>query len=75
MTKYEMTTKDSSTLEVCWEESRKKVILMAQANQLVTEGSALAAWGTPNPSNNNQPRKKRPWCVHYWKPGHTKDMC
>ncbi|RVW69271.1 hypothetical protein CK203_061361 [Vitis vinifera] len=50
-------------------------MLGAQTNQPITECSALAARGPPNPSNNNQPRKIRPWCDHCQKPGHTKDTC
>ena len=63
MTKYRMATKDSSTLEMRWEESRKKVLLGAQTNQPITEGSALMAQGPPNPSNENQLRKRRLWYV------------
>ena len=50
-------------------------MLGAQTNQLVTEGWSLAALGPPNPSNDNQLIKMRPWCDDCWKLGHTKDTC
>ncbi|GAV80883.1 hypothetical protein CFOL_v3_24342, partial [Cephalotus follicularis] len=57
------------------EESRNKVMMGSRTNQPTTEGSTLAVRCPPYATNDNQPRKGRPWCDHCRKPGHTKDTC
>lgn len=56
--------------EVHREKSRKKVMLGEYPAVPITENSALVARGIqPNSSDNRQ--KRRPWCDHCRKTGHT----
>ncbi|KAK2659888.1 hypothetical protein Ddye_006421 [Dipteronia dyeriana] len=44
----------------------------AKGDTHAAEGSALAVH---NSQNDSRPRKARPWCDHYKRPGHVKEKC
>lgn len=59
------------------EESKgKKVTMSSQHPSPTLKGSALAAYGSrlQNLQDTHPQKKGRPWCDHYAKHGHTKDM-
>ena len=58
--------------EVQREESRKKLMMTDNHTTSAVEGSTLY---THNCSQNNKPRKGRPWCDHCKKLGHMKETC
>ena len=58
--------------EVQREESRKKLMMTDNHTTSAVEGSTLY---THNCSQNNKPRKGRPWCDHCKKLGHMNETC
>lgn len=58
------------------EENMKKVMLGESPTiPTINNASALAARGVQNTSNDNRPKKGRPWRDHCRKPGHTRETC
>lgn len=47
----------------------------AAFSQVPNEGFALSVRSPQQPNYGSKPRRDRPWCEHYRKPGHTREMC
>lgn len=62
--------------EVRREESRKKMMIEESSTIASMENqSALAAQGVHHHSNENRLKKKKPWCDHCQRTGHTNETC